>query len=345
MRHSKSDIDRITGDGMALRILTDIRIAQSPSWTSKTEYLGDRIRSSPFFSGLSNASRIISTVSNFLNIVKYRNDYDVIVNANVRTGQLFALFKSFFRINRPKQIILELMLDEPRNSVLWKLKKRLQRFIFSSIDVIFVSSTREVIDYSGRFGFRNDRFRFLPFHTNIIEPEMVESSGDYILSAGKTGRDYGTFCAAVEDLDYQFIIVSDRLSTRGMKFPRNVEVLYDIPYPRYLSVLKNCRFVVVPLKKLVKSTGQVVLLEAMAQGKPVIATETTGTLDYIRPGINGLLTPVGDWDLLRRAIESLIQDPQLHRTLAKNGLKSIQERHTFKRYTDSIIQAANEIAH
>jgi glycosyltransferase involved in cell wall biosynthesis len=328
-----------------IRILTDIRIAQSPSWQRKTVFLEDLVPSCVSPNGSFDILRgIVAPVRTFLNLVRHRRNFEVIVNADIRAGQLFALFRSMFKVRKPKHIILELMLDEKKNETFWKLKKALQRIIFSSVEVVFVSSTQEVTEYSKRFGMDTSRFRFLPFHTNITEPKIVEQCQGYILSAGKTGRDYATLCAAAKDVDQKFIIVSDKVSAEGIEFPTNVTVLYDIPYSDYLFLLQNCRLVVVPLKKLLKSTGQVFFLEAMALGKPVIATETTGTVDYIKSGYNGLLVAAGDYRQLRQAITELMEQPGLYRNLAENGLKTILERHTFEKYTGKILQAAFEIA-
>lgn len=316
----------------APRILSDIAITQSPTWRRDVVCLHDLL-----------GTRRVSSVRNLFHIVRLSRDFDVIVNADIRTAELFALIRWLFRLRRPKHIILELMLDEERHDALWRLKRYLQRIVFSTVDIIFVSSTREVIEYAKRFEFDADRFRFLPFHTNVTEPRIVRHSEDYILSAGKTGRDYATLCAAARGMGRRFVIVSDRASAPHVEVPKNVDVLQDVPYSKYRELLENCRVVVVPLQRLVKSTGQVAILEAMALGKPVVATETTGTLDYIKSGINGLLVPVGDHVQLRRAIEALLEQPELYKTLASNALESVRLRHTFEAYANTIIQTARDI--
>lgn len=328
------------------RILTDVRILQSPAWCARTSHVGDLDPElERFFVRLPGSSmRKLTPVLDLIKLLRSCHEYDVVITGNVKTAQLFALFRSMFRVRSPRQIILELMLDEARDSALWRLKRRIQSFLFSSVDIVFVSSTAEVANYSQRLGLPDGRVRFLPFHTNIIEPKILGTRGDYILSAGLTGRDYATLAAAVQGLEHKVTIVSDPLSIQGINFPRNVEIMCDIPYPRYLDVLHNSSFVVVPLKKLVKSTGQVVILEAMAIGKPVIVTKTTGTEDYLDSGVNGILVPVGDHQALRRAIDSLIGDPDLYRNIAENALATIRKRHTFDIYVESILQAADELS-
>jgi len=183
-----------------------------------------------------------------------------------------------------------------------------------------------------------ERFHFLPFHTDIINPERNESHGDYILSAGKTGRDYDTLLKAVKDLAVKVVIVSDQYHARGLEVSPNASLMVEIPYRDYLKLLRECHFVIVPLQGLVKSTGQVVILEAMGLGKPVIATETVGTVDYIQHGVNGLMVPVGDPEALRAAIEDLLVDKKLYDKLADNGLDTVLKYHTFDAYVKTILR-------
>ena len=333
------------GSKQPCRILTDIQIKQSPYWCKKTEYLGTLSLNYKFINKipLTLRNKLCYFFKLFL-IIKHRNNYDVVINAQIKTGQLVALFRSIFRTKTPKQIILQLMLDEERPHLRWKLKKLIQRLAFSSVDLIFVSSTGEIATYSERFKMPKERFRFLPFHTDVIEPRIMNHSENYILSAGKTGRDYSTLANAIKEVKQNVIIVADALSLRDVTFPPNAKVLIDIPYSDYLDLLYNCSLVVVPLKKLAKSTGQVAILEAMALGKPVIATQTIGTIDYIQTGLNGILVPVGDAQALRDAIEKLTNDAALHKTIAFNAFECVKNYYTFDKYTSSILKAAWEVA-
>jgi glycosyltransferase involved in cell wall biosynthesis len=328
-----------------LRILTDMEIRQSPRWCARTDYLGELQSTSLTIGPLPPAlRRLLSPFVELVSVIKHAYKYDVVINANIKTAQLFGLYRSLFRIRRPKHMILELMLDEDKKTLLWKMKKLIQRLAFASANLICVSSTHEVAYYAKRFRLSEDRFRFLPFHTNVIEPRALDCAQNYILSAGKTGRDYATLAQAVRDLDRDTIVISDRENARDVVFPQNAKVFYDISYSDYLHFLYNCLFVVVPLKKLIKSSGQVVILEAMALGKPVIATRTGGTIDYIESGVNGILVPVGDPRALRDAIANLLAQPDLRRELAANALESVKKNYTFDKYTRRILEAANALA-
>ncbi len=325
-----------------MRILTDIKIDQSPQWGRETEYLNQDTRLNLLFPH--KIKELLYPVLETLQLIGQAKRSDVVITGNIKAAQLFGFYRKTFRIDKPKHIVLELMLDEERGTNLWKMKRIFQQAAFNSVDVIFVSSKHEVEIYSKRFVLPKGRVRFLPFHTDIIEPRMVEGTEDFILSAGRTGRDYATLASAVKHINKKVVIVSDSESIKGITFSPNVEVMCNIPYSHYLDLLHRCRIVVVPLKKLVKSTGQVVILEAMGLGKPVIATTATGTVDYIKDGTNGLLVPIEDPNALKAGILRLYDNIKLYDKIASNALGSVRKNHTFDIYTTRILRTAYEIA-
>lgn len=280
---------------------------------------------------------------NAIEIVRNINKYDIVITSNIKTTQLVALYTKLLHLKNVKQIVLELMLDEESNTIIWKLKRLFQRFIFSAVDKIFVSSTGEIETYSKRLGLPRGLFSSLHFHTNIVVPKMTGNTGTYILSAGRTGRDYRTFSNAVSDLPIKVVVISDHQSVHRICFPNNTQVLINIQYDEYLELVKNCCFVVVPLKDLIKSTGQVVILEAMALGKPVIASDTVGTRDYIKSGYNGILVPPNDAISLKSAILDLLNDQSKQKSISVNALQFIKEKCTFDKYVGKILDTAEEI--
>jgi glycosyltransferase involved in cell wall biosynthesis len=61
------------------------------------------------------------------------------------------------------------------------------------------------------------------------------------------------------------------------------------------------------------------LVEAMAAGKPVIGSRVGGIPDLVKDGYNGLLVEPGDVSGLAKAIQKLVADENLRRTMGERG--------------------------
>jgi glycosyltransferase involved in cell wall biosynthesis len=72
-----------------------------------------------------------------------------------------------------------------------------------------------------------------------------------------------------------------------------------------------------------------VLIEAMAAGIPVVATDVPGIRDVIKDGITGLLVPLAQPRKLADAINRLIADPSLRNRLIEAGAADVRERFTW----------------
>ncbi|MEO0080656.1 MAG: glycosyltransferase family 4 protein, partial [candidate division WOR-3 bacterium] len=72
-------------------------------------------------------------------------------------------------------------------------------------------------------------------------------------------------------------------------------------------------------------TQGVVLLEAMASGVPVVASDIPGYDETIRPEITGLLVPPGRPDLLADNILRVLKNPELRDQLVAGGLERVRE--------------------
>jgi len=69
----------------------------------------------------------------------------------------------------------------------------------------------------------------------------------------------------------------------------------------------------------------IVLLEAMASGKPVVASSIEGYRCVITNGIEGILVPPKNEKKLEQALLTLISDPEMRRKMGENGLRKAQE--------------------
>jgi glycosyltransferase involved in cell wall biosynthesis len=79
--------------------------------------------------------------------------------------------------------------------------------------------------------------------------------------------------------------------------------------------------------------------EAMAHGRPVVASAVGGLLDLVVDGETGVLVPPRDVPALRGALERLLVDRELRRRLGEAGRERIRESFSWPAVTDATIAA------
>jgi len=72
----------------------------------------------------------------------------------------------------------------------------------------------------------------------------------------------------------------------------------------------------------------ITILEAMAAGKPVVATAVGGIPEVVRDGETGFLTPPGDPDRLAEAVIRLLEAPTLATAMGEAGRKRVESEFT-----------------
>jgi L-malate glycosyltransferase len=77
-----------------------------------------------------------------------------------------------------------------------------------------------------------------------------------------------------------------------------------------------------------------VVLESMAAGLPVVATNVGGNRELIRDGEDGLLVPLGDEEALSCALERLLLDVELRREMGHRARASVLANYTVEKIRD-----------
>jgi glycosyltransferase involved in cell wall biosynthesis len=83
----------------------------------------------------------------------------------------------------------------------------------------------------------------------------------------------------------------------------------------------------------------VACLEAMAYGRPVVASAVGGLLDLVVDDETGLLVPPRDVPALRAALEQLLADQELRQRLGAAARERVRERFAWPAVTDATIEA------
>jgi len=96
---------------------------------------------------------------------------------------------------------------------------------------------------------------------------------------------------------------------------------------------------VIVIASLRTEASPIVLREAFASGRPVIATKVGDIPEIIRHRENGLLVEPGDTQALASAILEFISEPELAAHCAANGLRYATENFSFDKMMDAKLRA------
>jgi glycosyltransferase involved in cell wall biosynthesis len=77
-------------------------------------------------------------------------------------------------------------------------------------------------------------------------------------------------------------------------------------------------------------------IEALAGGRPVVATRVGGVPDVVRDGVDGFLVEPGDVDAMAERLSALAADPPLRHRMGEAGRASVHERYSVERLLDDI---------
>ena len=117
------------------------------------------------------------------------------------------------------------------------------------------------------------------------------------------------------------VLIGRRVADTPTEFPPNVHVLGTWPHSAIMHAWRRSLFGVLP--SIGPEACATVVMEAMASGKAIVATDIGGMPDLVDHGETGLLTPPGDAPALTHAMQKLLQDPALRARLEAKSLARV----------------------
>jgi glycosyltransferase involved in cell wall biosynthesis len=198
------------------------------------------------------------------------------------------------------------------------LKRWLAQNSMHNINRFVVHSRYEQKSYSQWLEMPIERFEFVHLQAPKIPLTCAENTTNpFIVAMGSAQRDYGLLFEAVKKLNIRTIVVAGKHALEGLDIPPQVEVYSGLTMAECHRLAQEARVNVVPLLDQDSATGPVTITSTMRMRRPIIATRTTGSVDYIIDGKTGLLTQPGAVDELAEAIDRLWQDEKLRHSLGE----------------------------
>jgi glycosyltransferase involved in cell wall biosynthesis len=192
-----------------------------------------------------------------------------------------------------------------------------------------------------------ERRQIVPFPATIVP--RVGSGHEQrrrVVFAGRMVRQKGVevLIRAAREVAGEFVICGDGRQLAAMReLARRIGVQGRVSFRGWLSSedlaqeFADASVVVVP--SLWPEPFGLVGIEALAAGRPVVASATGGIEDWLDDGVSGLCVKPGDVADLARALNELLADPERQKQMGIAGRDAVNSRFSPERHVSAMLGA------
>ncbi len=131
---------------------------------------------------------------------------------------------------------------------------------------------------------------------------------------------------------YESILEEIKKEIKDKKLEKRVSYLgFRKDIPRVLAAID-----IFVLPSILPDSFPTVILEAMAAGKPVVATLSGGSAEMVEDGVTGFLIPIGDVSKEVAAIGKLIENPNLRSQMGEAGRVRVLKEFSLESFEEKI---------
>ena len=257
-------------------------------------------------------------------IYRKRNHYQRIVAWQQFYGLSLAWYLLIFKIKNAPEITVMTFIYKAKKHIWGKLYERFVRGAITSgyIKRIIVYSQAECEHYPRELRVPKEYFVSTKLGIADEKAEFETNKGNYYIAPGRSNRDYAFLCQAWTKLTGKEKLEIACDSFRGESVA-NIAYKKECYGKEYLEKLANCFAVIVPLADEKISSGQLVILQAMMFGKPVIATSNDTIKEYITNGQDGIIIGKNVEELQMAMLK--LKNPQFYKRMSANARKKFED--------------------
>lgn len=128
--------------------------------------------------------------------------------------------------------------------------------------------------------------------------------------------------------------------TKALGIEKNVEFKGMVPYSNMPEYYSHCDVFCFPT--LGEPFGKAII-EAMACGKPVIATNIGGPAEIIQNEVNGILVPAANSKAIAMQVDRLMRDENERRRIGKNARETAVQHYSWVKIAEKYHQLYSEL--
>ena len=317
--------------------LATLLASTAPNLDKEAEHLGSRWEKFSF--------RGFFDLFAFVQLYQYlrRERFDVVITSLYFTNILLRAAAILARV--PVVLSCEVNVKRERGERLFLLEKLLARYTDR-----FIVNSKEVLEiYMERMQLPREKFALIYSAVDLEAGELGETSlreelcrryglqanDTVIVTAGRLVEQKGhrylieamdTLRRTLPHVSLKFICFGEgELRNKLLEEVRRLGLGKDIFLPGIAPVkdiLATADIFVLPS---LWEGMSLMLLEAMAAGKPIVATDISGSRELIADKVNGFVVPPGNAAALAQSIKTLIEQPTLRDAFGKASRREVQK--------------------
>jgi glycosyltransferase involved in cell wall biosynthesis len=182
------------------------------------------------------------------------------------------------------------------------------------------------------------------FTTMTPRASSAERAQRRIVFAGRVvkPKGLGVLIRAMRTVEAELVVCGDGLQLAAMRrLARRVGVEQRVHFRGWLGSEQLARELadasVVAIPSLWPEPFGLVGIEALAAGRPVVASRTGGIADWLEDGVTGVGVDPGDVRGLARALEELLADPLRQQSIGAAGREMVGARFSPERHVAALL--------
>jgi glycosyltransferase involved in cell wall biosynthesis len=265
-----------------------------------------------------------------LRLAKHSIDYDAII-AGRATGAACAFLHPVTSGRKAK--LIPVWYAPLHNGRIQRFRHRLYE---DSVDYLIGVSRRQAPLLAESARIPVERVLTIPMgvDTRFFTPGDTTLKHKYLVSVGDEKRDDELLCKVAPLLPLPIIRVSPAPVSPSLRSP-GIRYEVAIPAERLLRLYREAAAALVLTMASSDVPGLTSILEAMAVGIPVIASETIATAEYVRNGETGFIVRQSDPTDVVQAVHSLLEGHRVD-SFGRAARTLVEERFTIERGTSCL---------
>jgi glycosyltransferase involved in cell wall biosynthesis len=226
---------------------------------------------------------------------------------------------------------------------------------YESVD-LFVSPSRFLANLLSKYRVERGKILVLRNGVEIDDGGLSEIEDEYIIYFGRVSREKGveTLLAAYDEMlrereaqslkcqRLRIVGSGSLLAGLRVRYPR-VEFLGYQSGDTLRDLVAGSSFAVVPSEW--NENCSLSVLEAMRQGKPLVASRIGGVPEQVQDGECGLLFEAGDVADLKRKMISMMDDAALRRRMGRAAREKLKREYSLGDHCEALVAAYKGLLH